>query len=46
VWKKSPRVDGTKITLPVSKGDHHFGVCAVDKDGHRSLGAHPQPWRG
>ena len=36
--------DRTRITLPeLSKDDWHFGVRAVDREGHRSLVAYPLP---
>jgi hypothetical protein len=36
--------DRTRVTLPeLSKDDLHFGVRAVDREGHRSLVAYPLP---
>jgi Zn-dependent M28 family amino/carboxypeptidase len=45
-WEHSQRVDsGTRVTLPISKDNVIFAVRAVDRDGHRSLPAIPQPER-
>ena len=43
-WQWAKRVDKlTEATIPLSKDNYIFGVCAVDKDGHRSQAAYPFP---
>lgn len=37
--------DVTRFTLPVSKDNFLFGVCAIDKDGNASPAAYPIPHR-
>jgi len=44
-WEHARRVDGTEVTLDYSKDDFHFGVRAVDRDGHKSPVRYPQPKR-
>ncbi|MGH7163391.1 MAG: M28 family metallopeptidase, partial [Planctomycetota bacterium] len=55
VWRETTAPDWThgravgaalQATLPLSKDDLHFGVRAVDRDGHKSPVAYPEPWRG
>jgi hypothetical protein len=45
-WEKTfPVGAATKATIPVSKDNGIFAVCAVDAEGHRSLPALPIPER-
>ena len=38
-----PVGDVTTVTIDLSKDNVHFGVRAVDRDGHRSPVAAPRP---
>lgn len=45
-WQHSVRVGKvSEYTLPLSKDNYIFGVCAADRDGHRSEAVYPQPSR-
>lgn len=37
VWQKKVYVEDNNITLPYSKDNYFFGVCAVGSEGHRGL---------
>lgn len=41
-WQASKRVGKvSECTIPLSKDNYIFGVCAMDKEGHRSEAAYP-----
>lgn len=44
-WTHAKKVVETRVTLPLSKDDWHFGVRAVDKDGNKSPVVYPTPLR-
>jgi hypothetical protein len=44
-WEHVQAVNGTSVTLPVSKDDYIFGVRSVDSDGLRSPAVYPAPVR-